>query len=80
MSPKIQKIQKVGNSAGILLPAEWLTRKGLKPGSKVRVEVTDQRIIILPEGKGRDVKLDAKFAREVDVFLRNNSKLLERLS
>lgn len=80
MSGKVQKIQKVGNSAGILLPADWLAKKGLRPGAKVRVEVSDQRIVILPELKHREVKVDARFAREVDAFLRRNRKILERLS
>lgn len=76
----MQKIQKVGNSAGILLPSEWLSRLGLKPGAKVRVEVSDQRIVIHPEGKVREAKVDARFAREVDAFLRRNEKTLQRLS
>ena len=80
MASKVQKIQKVGNSAGILLPAEWLNRRGLKPGAKVRVEVTDQRIVILPEEKAKEVRVDARFARDVEAFLRRNKKILEQLS
>ena len=80
MASKVQKIQKVGNSAGVLLPSDWLAKTGLKPGSKVRVEVTDQRIIILPEGKDREVRVDAKFAQEVDQFLRRNREILKRLA
>ena len=80
MASKVQKIQKVGNSAGILLPSEWLSRKGLKPGAKVRVEVTDQRIVILPEGKDREAKVDAKFARDVESFFQRHEKILQRLT
>ncbi len=80
MAERVQKIQKVGNSAGILLPSDWLARKGLKPGAKVRVEVTDQRIVIQPETKDRDVKVDAKFACDVEEFLRRNRKILQRLA
>jgi antitoxin component of MazEF toxin-antitoxin module len=80
MARRVQKIQRVGNSAGILLPADWLARKGLKPGGKVRIEVTEQRIVILPETKNRDVKVDTKFARGVEEFLRRNRKILERLA
>ena len=79
MTAKVQRIQRIGNSAGILLPAAWLSKRGLKPGAKVRVEVTDQRIVILPEGKWREVRVDARFARDVEVFLRRNKKILERL-
>lgn len=80
MANRVQKIQRVGNSAGILLPSDWLARKGLKPGAKVRIEVTDQRIVILPETKNREVKVNAKFARGVEEFLRRNRKILERLA
>jgi antitoxin component of MazEF toxin-antitoxin module len=80
MARRLQKIQKVGNSAGILLPADWLARKGLKPGAKVRIEVTDQRIVVLPETRNRDVKVDGKFARQVEEFIRRNRRILERLA
>jgi len=80
MARRLQKIQKVGNSAGILLPADWLARKGLKPGAKVRIEVTDQRIVVLPETRSRDVKIDGNFARQVEEFIRRNRKILERLA
>jgi antitoxin component of MazEF toxin-antitoxin module len=80
MGRRLQKIQKVGNSAGILLPADWLARQGLKPGAKVRIEVTDQRIVVLPETRNRDVKIDGKFARQVEEFIRRNRRILERLA
>jgi antitoxin component of MazEF toxin-antitoxin module len=77
---KVQKVQKVGNSAGILLPSEWLSKNGLKPGARLRVEITDQRIVIQAEDNSREAKVDAKFARDVEAFLRRNRKILERLS
>lgn len=80
MACRTQKIQRVGNSAGILLPAEWLARKGLKPGATVQVDVTDQRVVILPDRKDREVKVTARFAREVAGFLRRNREILKRLS
>ena len=80
MAGRLRKIQKVGNSAGILLPADWLARKGLKPGARVRIEVTDQRIVVLPETRNRDVKVDGKFARQVEEFIRRNRRILERLA
>jgi antitoxin component of MazEF toxin-antitoxin module len=80
MTARARKIQRIGNSAGILLPAEWLARQGLKPGATVRMEIGDRRIVILPESRSRDVKVNARFAREVDAFLRLNRATLERLS
>lgn len=80
MSRKLQKIQRVGNSAGVLLPAEWVSRKGLKPGSRVRLEVTDQKISIFPEEEEREVEVDAPFAKLVERFLRRNKETLQRLA
>ena len=80
MTARAQKIQRIGNSAGILLPAAWLARQGLKPGATVRVEIGDRRIVILPEDRSRDVPVDARFAREVAGFLKRNRAILERLT
>jgi antitoxin component of MazEF toxin-antitoxin module len=80
MTARAQKIQRIGNSAGILLPAAWLAKLGLKPGAAVRVEVSDRRIVIQPEDRSRDVPVDARFAREVGAFLRRNKAILERLT
>jgi antitoxin component of MazEF toxin-antitoxin module len=80
MVSKVQKLQKIGNSSGVLLPRDWLREKGLKPGSRVRVEITDTRVIILAEEDAREIKVDARFARDVDRFIREHRKVLERLS
>ena len=80
MSGKVQKIQRVGNSAGILLPGEWVSRKGLKPGSKVRLEISDQKIVIFPEEVEREVEVDEAYAKLVQGFLRRNRETLQRLA
>jgi antitoxin component of MazEF toxin-antitoxin module len=80
MAKKVQKIQRIGNSAGILLPAEWLSRKHLKPGATVRLEITDHRISVFPDEKDQDVDVDEKFAKEVHSFLRRNKAILDRLA
>ncbi len=80
MTRKVQKIQRIGNSAGILLPADWLSQKHLKPGAKVRLEITDQRISVFPDEKDREVEVDEALAKEVHAFLRRNRAILERLA
>jgi antitoxin component of MazEF toxin-antitoxin module len=80
MTRKTQKIQRIGNSAGILLPAEWLSQKHLKPGAKVRLEITDQRISVFPEEVDREVEVDERFAKEVRSFLKRNREILARLA
>ncbi len=80
MTRKVQKIQRIGNSAGILLPAEWLSQKRLKPGARVRLEITDQRISVFPDEKDQEAEIDERFAREVQSFLRRNKEILQRLA
>jgi len=80
MTTKVQKVQRIGNSAGVLLPKDWLRAKGIQPGDKIRIEITDTRVVILPAGREREVRVSAKFAREVDRFLRRNRGILERLT
>lgn len=80
MTKKVQKIQRIGNSAGILLPSEWLSQKRLKPGAKVLLEITDQRISVFPEENEREVEVDERYAKEVQSFLRRNKEILSRLA
>lgn len=80
MSVKVQKIQRVGNSAAVLLPADWVSRKGLKPGAKIRVEVTDQKVTIFPEEEEVEVQVDEAYAKLVKGFLRRNKETLKRLA
>lgn len=75
-----RRIQKVGNSAGILLPKEWLRARGLKPGSRVRLEISGPRVIILAPEDAREIPVDARFARDVDRFLRRHRHVLRRLT
>ena len=81
MATKIQKIQKIGNSAGILIPKEWLKELGFKVGEKVRCKIADARIIIMQakSEKEKTVKVNAKFAKMVEEFIDENEELLGRL-
>ena len=80
MSTRVQKVQRVGNSAAVLLPADWLARKGLKPGAKVRIEVTEQKITIFPAEEEQEVQVDVAYAKLVTGFLRRNKETLKRLA
>jgi antitoxin component of MazEF toxin-antitoxin module len=76
----IRKIQKIGNSAGILLPKGWLESQGLKAGSKVRIEVSERRVSVMPEISDKDIKVDNRFMRELARSLKRNQNALKRLS
>lgn len=80
MAKRYQRIRQVGDDAGIILPASWLSRQGLTPGSMVSVEVTDHRINVFPEGVEWEIEVDTPYAKLVEHFLRKHSVLLKRLA
>jgi len=46
---KVRTMRKIGDGAGILFPSEWLSRQCLKPGARVRLEITEPRISVFPD-------------------------------
>ncbi|MBI4565404.1 MAG: AbrB/MazE/SpoVT family DNA-binding domain-containing protein [Planctomycetes bacterium] len=77
---RTQRIQKVGNSAAVLLPKDWLRGHRLRAGAKVTVEVSETRLTIYPELQEREIRVNAEFGRRVDRFLRKHRAILKRLS
>lgn len=80
MTRRVQKIRRVGTGVGIVLPAEWLSRNGLEPGSWVVLEMTEQKISVFPGEEEGEIEVDAKYAKHVERFLRRNKNTLERLT
>lgn len=80
MAREIQKIRLVGNGAGILLPAELVARKGFKPGFRVRLEVTEQNISILPGREEREIKENVQYAKLAERSLRKNKETFKRFA
>lgn len=74
-------IIKAGNSLGITLPPEVLSRFGLRQGSYVRLEVDEERGGILVVPIVSDVPgVDAAFAERVDRFIERYRPALESLA
>ena len=53
------KIRKVGNSHGVLLPAEVVRRWGLRAGEAVEVAFDADRLILRPAAGGREAYVKA---------------------
>ena len=53
----IQKIIKVGNSAAITIPKEFLEKSGLEIGDDMIIETNIQRQMVLAKPKNQDKKL-----------------------
>lgn len=80
MIQRAQKLQKVGNSAAVILPKEWLDMHRLKPGSKVRLLITEDQVILMSDEPDREIPVDAAFVRHADRLIKRHRKTLERLA
>ena len=69
------KIISVGNSAGILLPRELLSKRGLGEGDVLQVTETEKGIELTPH----DPEFDAQMEIAEDI-MRENFDLLRKLA
>jgi putative addiction module antidote len=70
------KIRRVGNSHGVLLPAEIVRRWGLRVGEAIEVAFDADRVILRPASGSRAafVKALEEVADEDDAILRDLAK------
>lgn len=80
MRAQIRRLKKVGNSAAVVLPKAWSAQNGVKPGGKVRNEVSDRAITITPFPCPLRGGQNTRFSQQVRDFLRRNEELLRRLA
>jgi putative addiction module antidote len=75
MSLARRKLQKVGNSTGVVLPAPMLREAGLEAGDEVMVRHEDGRLVIVP--------LDTDFddaVRAAEGFIADHPNALKKLA
>ncbi|MEX2012796.1 MAG: AbrB/MazE/SpoVT family DNA-binding domain-containing protein [Candidatus Levyibacteriota bacterium] len=58
-----QKIIQIGNSTGIILPKELLMKKGLKAGSAVFIEDSNDDLIIISKTAGNYSSITPGFVK-----------------
>lgn len=76
-----QKIIKIGNSTGIILPQNVNKELGIKLGDSVLINVQNTTMTITPiKEKKKDEDLDVKFATMVDAFLTDHEDVLKELA
>jgi len=47
----VRRLIRIGNSYGLILPRDMLQALGLTPGTRLRVEIQEGRIVVSPEPK-----------------------------
>lgn len=78
----LRKIFRTGNSIVVSIPRDILDKLDLSEGEDVSVELDSQQrqILISPIEKPLAVGVDAKFARQVDEFIKEYRPALEALA
>ena len=76
-----QKLIKIGNSTGIILPKHLQNEVGLTLGDSVSVGAQANTLVITPLRKEKKSgSVDAKFMKMVDEFLTEHEDVLEKLA
>jgi antitoxin MazE len=78
-----RKIFAVGNSKGVSIPAEYLSKLGLTAGAEVNVSLDEEhdRILIEPVRKKKYPKgLDREFVAQVNEFIEQYRPALRELA
>lgn len=79
----LQKVIKVGNSIGTIIPQLLNKDLGLKPGDQLQVERKGKQIIFSPIKKARKglaPGVNAKFIKMVDEFMLEHEDALKELA
>lgn len=78
----IQKIIRVGNSAAVTLPKDFLKKAGYSVGQEVAVEQKGSLgvLIIKPKNQEKNTLFDPEFKTWLDNFTAKNIRLLRKLA
>lgn len=76
----VQTFINIGNSVGVVIPANLREQHGIKSGGKVVVKQTKEGILIVPEKKHLAADVDVKFAKMVDEFITDHEDVLKELA
>lgn len=78
----IQKIIKVGNSAAVTIPKEFLQEARLKIGDELDVETNGNLRMLLakPKGHNTNSSLTPEFKNWLDNFIKEYKPVLEELA
>lgn len=78
----IQKIIKVGNSAAITIPKEFLQDARYKIGEEVALEVNShlRTLVVKPKSQASNKTLTPEFKDWLDGFMKEYQPILEKLA
>ena len=72
-----KKITTIGNSAGVLVPREFLARMGIQVGDEVELTMKDRTLVVRPV---LQISRDEKVKAVVDSVFRRRRSALKRLA
>ena len=79
-----QKLVKIGNSAGVLIPKKILKKMGLSVGSIVNIEETENGSVIVrkvdPKTKTQNRAASQEFKKWLDRVMKEDGEVLDDLA
>jgi putative addiction module antidote len=75
-----QRMVQIGNSAGVIIPAQLRKLFGMKAGSKISVKKAKNGVFVSPLKVANSGGVDAKFMQMVDEFMDEHDKELKELA
>lgn len=75
----IQKVIKVGNSAAVTIPKDFLSQSKIKVGDEVLIETSLDTLTVSPKRRGT-TGLTPEFSKSVDEFIKKYRLALEELA
>jgi len=75
-----QTFINIGNSVGIIIPANLREKNGIKFGGKAEIKQVKEGILIAPSKNQLAGDVDVEFAKMVDKFITDHEDVLKELA
>lgn len=76
----MRKVFRNGNSLAVTVPKAYAHQLNIRSGSKVEWKATEKGLLLKPIKVVATSKVDAKFAKMVDEFIRDHEDVLQELA
>lgn len=76
----MRKVFKNGNSLAVTVPKAYARELSIRDGTKVEWKATAKGLLLRPVKKLKTFKVNEKFARMVDEFIKDHEDVLQALA
>ena len=75
-----QTVTKIGNSLGIIIPASLRKDLGLDQGTKVNLQITEDKTLLVSKGEVSFSQITPRFLEILEGVNKRYGKILEKLA